>query len=180
MLAVLPKSGYWMGVTKRICAVILIVVGVYFVVSGVVNSAYAQPNEIIETGVDFSLKDLDGNNITLSDFRNKKPVLLFFWTSWCFFCRGELSSLNRIYPQLQSEDIEILAIDIQENKAKVERFLRRNPVAFKVLLDSDAEVAYSYGLIGVPTFVLVNKRGEIVFQDNFFPQNRYKEFLTER
>ena len=53
-------------------------------------------------------------------------------------------------------------------------------MAFKVLLDSDAEVAYSYALIGVPTFVLVNKRGEIVFQDNLFPQNTYKEFLTER
>lgn len=180
ILTALPKSGYWMGVIKRVCAVILIVAGVYFVVSGVVNSAYAQPNEVIQTGVDFSLKDLDGNKITLSHFRNKKPVLLFFWTSWCFFCRGELNNLNRIYPQLQSEDIEVLAINIQESKAKVERFLRRSPVAFKVLLDSDAEVAYSYALIGVPTFVLVNKRGEIVFQDNLFPQNTYKQFLTER
>jgi len=180
VLATLPKSGYWMRLIKKICAIILIVAGVYFVVTGIVDSVYAQPIEVIELGIDFSLNDLDGNNITLSQFKDKKSVILFFWTTWCYFCRGELSNLNSVYPQLQSEDIEVLAINVQEHKSKIERFLRRNPVAFRVLLDPDAEVAYSYGLIGVPTFVFINKRGNIVFLENYFPQDMYMEFFSDR
>ena len=178
VLLALPKSGYWMKVIKKICAVILIVTGVCFVASGAVNLAYARDAEGINAEFDFTLRDLDGNSITLSQFRNKKSVVLFFWTTWCPYCLRELRTLNQIHPTLILDDIEVLAINVQESALKVSRFINRNPTALKVLLDYDADVSYSYGLVGIPTFVLIDKRGEIVFQDHYFPQNTYKEFFA--
>ena len=196
ILAALPKSGYWMEIMKKICAVILIVAGIYFVFSGaadlvplglssnlpvrglgLMGLAYAQDAGFGNREINFSLYDLKGNMITLSKFRDKHPAILFFWTIWCPFCIQELRNLNKIYPSLASDNITVLAINIQESELKVSKFLKRNPLLFKVLLDSDASVAYSYGLIGVPTYVFIDKKGEIVFQDNYFPQRDYKDYL---
>ncbi len=179
ILTNLPKSGYWMEVIKKICAVILIVAGIYFVISGAVNLAYAQDVEISISRLDFTLSDLDGNKVTLSEFRNKKSIILFFWTTSCFFCREELKNLNSIYPQLRSEDIEVLAIDIREPAKKVGRIFKKEPLSFPVLLDSDGSVAEAVGLIGIPFFVLIDKTGKVVFMDYYFPQNTYKELFAD-
>ncbi len=179
ILTVFPKSGQWMRVIKRVCAVILIFVGFHFFISGV-NLIYAQNREISIAALDFSLRDLDGNEVTLSEFKNKKSVILFFWSTACRLCAGELHRLNQIYPTFIMEDIEVLAINVQESEFWVHRFINRNPVVFKVLLDSFGYVAESYRLIGYPTFILINKRGEIVFYDNYFPKNTYKKFLFNK
>jgi peroxiredoxin len=181
---------------KEICAAGLIVISICFVFSGNVNLApldlrlslpvgrlgltglaFAQDIALVEEEINFSLYDLNGDKITLSKFRNKNPAVLFFWTTWCPFCLRELGYLAKIYASLSSDNIGVLAINVQESESKLSRFLKRNPLPFKVLLDSDGSVAYSYGLIGVPTYVLIDKRGEIVFQDNYFPQSDYKSYL---
>jgi thiol:disulfide interchange protein DsbD len=164
ILAALPKSGYWMEIIKKICAVILIVSGIYFVVSGVGSLAYAQDIEIEQTCLDFNLKDIDGNGTRLSEFENKKSVILFFWTTWCPYCIIKIREFNEVYPDLTAEDIEILAINVQEGESRVTKFLRKNPVVFKVLLDTDGDVSYCYGVRGVPTLVFINKEGQIIQQ----------------
>jgi cytochrome c-type biogenesis protein len=180
ILTALPKSGGWMKIINKAFAIILIVVGVYFVVSGVVNLAYAQDVEFVQSGVDFSLRDMKGYKITLSEFRNKKSIVLLFWTTWCPFCRSEFNKLSQIYPTLMSDGIEVLAINIEESERKIKRFLESEVIVFPVLLDRDAAVANTYGLVGVPTFILINNAGRIVFKDHYFPQNTYRELLTDR
>ena len=178
MLATLPKSGHWMEVIRKACAVVLIVAGIYFVISGTANLVYAQETKTVVTGFDFSLRDLDGNKVTLSEFENKKSVILLFWTTWCRFCREELSNLNMIYPLLQSEDIELLAIDVRESPGKVKSLARRLSLSFPILLDSNGSIANIVGAIGVPFFVLIDKTGKVVFMDYYFPQSTYKELLS--
>jgi peroxiredoxin len=169
--------GYWIEVIKRVCTFILIVAGIYFVISGAVKLAYAQDTEILRAELDFSLNDLSGNSITLSEFRDKKPVILFFWTTWCPRCIRRLNKLNQIYSSLASDNIEVLAINVGQGESKVRGFLKDNPVPFKVLLDEDHSIARSYGLIGTPTFVLITKAGDVVFKDCDFPKDTYKKLL---
>ena len=181
ILANLPKSGRWMEVIMKTCAIILIIMGTYFAVSGAFNLAYAQ-EQAMTTSIsapDFTLSDLDGNKITLSEFKQKYSVVLFFWTTWCPFCLRELINLNQIYADGVLEDTQLLAININESGLKVKRFLARYQLDFKILLDSDARIAYSYGVLGVPTFVLINKQGGVVFKDHFFPLGSYKNLLAE-
>ena len=118
----------------------------------------------------FKLSNLAGEAVSLIQFKGR-PVILFFWTTWCPYCRQELSTLQKEYSNITSGGVTLLAIDIGEPKEKVERFLKDRNIGFTVLLDINSETAYSYNLIGVPTFVLIDAQGKIKFQDNIFPDN---------
>lgn len=124
----------------------------------------------------FTLIDLHDDTITLSSYRGKQPVLLFFWTTWCPFCQNELRALNDRYGGLIQDGLEVLGVDVGETYDKVNSFASSYYLAFRVLLDKDTSASKAYNLAGVPTYVLVNKDGDIVFKDNFFP-SAYKDLL---
>lgn len=138
-----------------------------------------QAEEPLNLAPDFSLQDLSQNTVDLSSYKDKHPVILFFWTTWCPFCVRELKALSQIYPQLESEGLELFPIAVGEPRYKVENFIERQGLDLKVLLDKDADVAYAYGILGVPTYILIDKKGYIVFRGNSFPQGSYKELFSE-
>ncbi|MCM8771408.1 MAG: TlpA family protein disulfide reductase [Candidatus Omnitrophica bacterium] len=119
---------------------------------------------------DFSLNDLGGQRINLSDFRNKQEVILFFWASWCAFCRRELRNLIDKYPALKKDNIEVLAVNIEESAKVVQRFLAREKIEFKVLLDSEGTVAVIYGIVGIPTYIWIDKEGKIKYKGHALPE----------
>jgi len=127
---------------------------------------------------DFKLQDLDGQSVTLSEYRGSKPVLLFFWTTWCPFCRKELKILKEKYPNLKNEGWEFFAVDVGEPLSRVQSFAKTNILPFRILLDKNTAVTMSYDILGVPTYVFVNKEGRIVFTDNYFPKD-YKDLIAK-
>lgn len=129
---------------------------------------------------DFTLYDIYQDAYTLSGYRDKQPVLLLFWTTWCPFCRKELKVLNGMYSSLAADGIEVFSVNVGELPGTVENFVQNYSLSYRVLLDRDSRVATSYGLIGVPSYVLINKSGEVVFRDNYFPASEYKGFLDRR
>ncbi len=139
----------------------------------------AEPVKRSRVAVDFSLKDNKGQVYNLSDYKNKQVVVLAFWTTWCPFCRQELKFLDTLYPQLQKEGIEVLAINIQEPGYRVESFTKEKGLSLKILLDFDAKVARDYSVMGVPTFILVDKQGNIIYEGDHFPKEKYRELLSE-
>lgn len=130
--------------------------------------------EIRDLAPDFKLQNLRKSTFTLSSYRNKQPVLLFFWTTWCPFCRREIKALKDMYPQLVKDNWEIFAIDVGEPGYRVEGFIDRYAIVFNILLDETAKVSESFELLGVPTYVLINKNGQVVFKGHSFPQEEYK------
>ena len=126
---------------------------------------------------DFKLEDLDKNIFTLSSCKDKNPVILFFWATWCPYCRKELKILNEMNAELKKEGIEVLAIDVNEPFSRVDNFVKNNQLNFKVFLDSKAAAAEDYGLIGLPTYILVDKKGYIRFIGFSFPKEKYKELI---
>lgn len=82
-----------------------------------------------------------------------------------------MSMLQNEYKNITAGGITLLAIDVGEPGEKVERFFKGRNVGFPILLDINSKVAYSYNLIGVPTFVLIDAQGKIRFQGNSFPDN---------
>lgn len=134
-----------------------------------------QPKTKETTLSGFVLEDLSGNNVSLSDFE-EKPIILFFWTTWCPHCRNQITNFNNKYEDLKSAGIELLAIDIGESKARVQSFLGRYSIKFPVLLDVDSKVAYKYRVVGVPTIILISKEGNIVLFSHTLPDN-YQDLL---
>ncbi len=126
---------------------------------------------------DFQLQNLDGQIISLSEFRGK-PVLINFWATWCPSCQKELSVLNNMYAGLVKEGIEVFAINVGEFPDTVENFIESYSLAYRVLLDKDTFVARAFQT-GVPSYVLIDKKGQVVFRDDYFPYGNYKDLILE-
>lgn len=126
----------------------------------------------------FVLLDLEHKEVSFSDFRGK-PIILFFWTTWCPYCRQELRELNDMQKKISLTDTQVLAINIEEPAERVQRFLDNRQMLYKVLLDKDATVASSYGILGVPTFIYINRAGNIVSYSNYFSQDKYEDIASK-
>jgi peroxiredoxin len=109
---------------------------------------------------DFSLKDLQGKTFKLSKYSGK-PVLLFFGTTWCSYCRAEIPAYKKIYATYSPKGLEVVYINIGESVKRVAPFAKTNSLTYKVLIDEDGNVADNYGIIGVPTLILIDKEGYI-------------------
>jgi peroxiredoxin len=129
---------------------------------------------------DFTLYDIYQDAYTISNYRDKQAVLLLFWTTWCPFCRKELKVLNGMYSGLAADGVEVLSINVGETPSTVQNFVQDYNLVYRVLLDRDNRVAGLYGLIGVPTYILINKQGEVVFKDNYLPAAEYKDLLESK
>jgi peroxiredoxin len=139
----------------------------------------ARLEKIFPLAPEFTLQDIYQDEFSLKSYREKaQPVLLFFWTTWCPYCQKELRVLNSRAAVLDQDGLTVMAVNVGEDPSKVETFIKGFYLSYKVLLDKDTEVSRAYGIIGVPTYVLIDKDGHIVFQDNFFPLKEYKELIA--
>lgn len=128
---------------------------------------------------DFKLQDINQDIISLSSYKDKQPIVLLFWTTWSPFCEKELSVLNNMYADLTKEGIEVLSINSGESFDKVEDFIKNHNLAYRVLLDKDAGVSGLFKILGFPTYVLIDKKGDMVFKNNYFPFTEYKDLILK-
>lgn len=145
--------------------------------SGVSSAQQAGKSTCLDPAPDFQLKDLSGGNVVLSDYKDNKAVILFFWTTSCPYCLKELKVLNAKYEGLSKEGVEVLTIDIGESPQRVEAFMKKNGIVHRMFLDRQADVAYQYGLMGVPTYIGINRSGNVCFTQHVFPESNYRSLL---
>jgi peroxiredoxin len=113
---------------------------------------------------DFSLKNLSGQNFKLSGQKGKF-VLLIFITTWCPSCRSEIPHYKSIYETYGEKGLEVAMIDIQESRETVSRYASRHQIPFTILLDEKGDVSGSYGIVGVPAMVLIDRDGNVLSRE---------------
>jgi peroxiredoxin len=108
----------------------------------------------------FSLKDLNGKQIGLSDFKGK-PILLFFWATWCISCKEDIVLLEKFSKKCKDQ-LEIFTLVIDgEKEARVRRTVKRYKITMPVLLDRKEKIARTYGITMVPTGFLIDREGQM-------------------
>jgi len=111
---------------------------------------------------DFTLKDMQGQTVTLSQFRGK-VVILNFWATWCPPCREEMPSMQRLYRNLESKGLVLLAVNVEKNgKGAVSQFLQKTPYTFPILLDGESVVQNTYGVFRFPESFIIDRNGVVV------------------
>lgn len=111
--------------------------------------------------LDFKLKDLNGKDVSLSDFKGKK-LMLNFWASWCRPCMSEMPDIQKLYNETKDSDLVILAVNLSEDKATVKSFADINKYNFTILLDSEENVGRQYTITAIPTTFFIDKEGNII------------------
>jgi len=121
--------------------------------------------------VDFTLPDAGGREVSLGPFIGKKPVLLVFWATWCPHCNESVPVINRMHTEPPAAgNLQILALDFMESREKVTAFIASKKVAFPVLLDKSGSVARKYKVVGIPTYILLDRDGKVVYRDHEIPE----------
>lgn len=116
--------------------------------------------EIGKTAPDFTLENLEGEPVSLSALRGR-PVVLYFWATWCSYCTSDLPRLAEVYSRHRSDGLEVLAIDILESKERVARAAADLRLPFPVLLDADARASQLYAVRATPTYVFIDRAGVV-------------------
>jgi peroxiredoxin len=118
--------------------------------------------EVGDTAYDFTLNDLDGQPVSLSDFRGR-PVIVNFWATWCAPCRIEMPVFQEVFERHQEDGLVILALD-QAEPAAVARdfFYDEMGLTFTPLMDESSEVATRYGSYSVlPSTFFIDPAGKV-------------------
>jgi peroxiredoxin len=109
-----------------------------------------------EPASDFTLRDLDGGNVALSDYLGKKVIVINFWATWCSPCLKEMPHLQAMQGEL-GDKIQVISIsvDAAKDEAKVKALVKKLDYTPQVLLDPDTRVVRTYHPRGMPPFSMV-------------------------
>lgn len=111
---------------------------------------------------DFEGNDIHGNStLRLSDYRGK-VVFIDFWASWCPPCLVSLPAYEKMYQELDKEEFEFIAINVDEDTEEGIFFLEDHPVSYPVLADPEGDIGIPYGIRTLPVSYLLDREGRIV------------------
>ncbi|PKM92915.1 MAG: alkyl hydroperoxide reductase [Elusimicrobia bacterium HGW-Elusimicrobia-4] len=147
------------------------------------NCLYSAPPgiDVGNKSVDFSLKVLSSTEIfKLSNYDGKNPVLLNFFATWCPYCVEEIPELNKIHNEYGRKGLLVASINVQERESKVADFVKRKKILYKILLDANSEVSKKFKVYGIPTNILIDSKGVIVFRGNNLPDEKDIESVLPR
>src|SRR5437016_9972030 len=108
----------------------------------------------------FSAKTLAGEKFT-SDSSKGKVVLLQFWATWCKYCRGDQQVVDEIAREFADRGLVVLAVDVNESKKTVKKYLEQSPRATKIILTEDTNLAAFFEAKSFPLYVLLDRDGMI-------------------
>lgn len=109
----------------------------------------------------FSGHTLEARQVSMADLRGKVMVVNF-WASWCRECRPEMPALERLHRELAPRGLAVIGINAREDREAVRRYAKDLDLTYALVLDPDGKINASYGVVGLPTTVVVGRDGRAV------------------
>jgi peroxiredoxin len=147
---------------------LLLVISFWFLVLGSGNSVLATGNQQeYEPAPDFTLSDIEGNEVTLSELLETGPVYM--------------DALLPVYDSLKERGLQIVALSVDKpsDEARVRAFVKSKKWPYIVLLDQQQKVKKAYNIIIKPTAFLINMQGEIVYTHIGYKKGDEKRIADE-
>ena len=92
-------------------------------------------------------------------------VLFDFWATWCGPCHLQARILHDVHEEWSARGVQFVGVDSGEPETAVRSFLAENPVPYPVLLDPEDDLSDRLGIIGLPTLMILDREGKVVYFD---------------
>ena len=115
-----------------------------------------------KTAQNFTLETIYNGVKTLEDARAGRKAIVFFWATWCPYCREALQRLNSSVESLKRRGYSIVLVNVGEDPSQVKAYLQFHTIFLDSFLDVDNSLQQAYAIVGVPTFYYVDEQGIIV------------------
>ncbi len=125
--------------------------------------------EVNQPAPNFSLSELNGEEINLQEFSGK-PVLINFWATWCIPCREEMPLIEKYYKDYYP-NLVVLGVNVGEKPEIVRAFVDELGLTFPILMDQGNKISSLYKVLGFPTTIFIDEDGVLMYQ--------YTGLLTE-
>lgn len=145
-------------IRNRLLIITLALIVPVLAITGCARNPGLKAAAVGQPAPDFTLPDLDGNSVSLTDFAGK-PVLVNFWNTGCPPCRDEMPYLQQVYNESKDTELVMLTINIGEGTDTVKDFFQDRSLSLPVLFDTDVTVARIYNVPGIPTTFFIDKDG---------------------
>lgn len=141
-----------------------IVLGILVLLTGVINVYSQEPF--------FQLQDLENEWKEYEDVKGEKLTVIDFWATWCQPCVRSLPELIKISDEFKAEGVNLVGISIDgpRNQSKILPFVKSMGVNYSILRDVNSEVMMEMNVTSVPTLMIFDSKGEIVYShEGFLP-----------
>lgn len=128
---------------------------------------------------DFRLASIAGGELGSKDLAGK-VVVYDFWATWCGPCHLQAEILHEMYPDHRGGDVEFIAISVGEPEEIVREFLAEKPYPYPVLVDPEDSMSARLRILGLPTLIVADRQGRVVFRSTGISDRRTIEKALER
>lgn len=120
---------------------------------------------------DWTLEDSDGQMVHLGELVAQRPTVLFFWATWCPYCKALMPHLQSIRLEY-GDSVQVVAMTIRDDDGDPVGYIRENGFDFSLLVDTD-EIAKLYDIFATPGVLLLTPERKIVFNLYDLPRPDY-------
>jgi thiol-disulfide isomerase/thioredoxin len=108
----------------------------------------------------FALAARGGSEVNLAQYKGQ-VVMINFWASWCGPCRTEMPLLENIYKKYNKLGFTLLGVNVEPDSKAADDWLKETPVSFPILYDKDSKVSRLYDVSGMPSTVIIDRKGNL-------------------
>ena len=126
----------------------------------------------------FQLASMNGKPLALDQLKGQ-VVLINFWASWCGPCRQEMPILDQLYHSYQAAGFTLLGVNVEPKEGDAQKFLKGTPVSFPILFDPDSKVSKLYEVSGMPSTIIVDRKGTVRYVHHGYKPGDESEYLDQ-
>jgi peroxiredoxin len=128
---------------------------------------------------DFTLASRAGKPVSLTQYKGQ-VVMINFWATWCGPCRQEMPHLEAIHKKYSKMGFTMLGVNVEPDSKAADAWLSKQgtPVSFPILFDTDSKVSKLYSVAGMPSTVIVDRKGKVRVLHKGYKPGDENEYLN--
>lgn len=127
---------------------------------------------------DFHLAAVGGKDVSLAQYKGQ-VVMINFWATWCGPCRQEMPVLEQLSRKYKPLGFTMLGVNVEPDSAGAVEWLKATPVSFPILFDTDSKVSKLYTVSGMPSTVIVDRKGNVRYVHRGYKAGDENEYLDQ-